>query len=822
MRRRTWPRGMLVALLLIAACDDDRPRQPTPTPATSPTPAATAVPTLTPSPQPATPTASALPTETSPPALLPVLVSSDPPGGSAGVPVSAWIRLDFAAAVGAPPASSFDLRCGGVQPPFAVFPLRGTAEPDASTLVLNPENDLPAGVTCDLSWNGPAGAELLRFSTAPAAAMATAICDRTNPRLTTPFPDDYWLVPDSGTATGVRVDFPVPPVPAFEQSIYAALLEGANTLDGFSPIAHFVVETSAPLDPDSLPHTAAESLDPLASVGLYNLGSPPAPGAPCPTSGCQDFSSTGQRIPFELQLRTDTSVRGVVSHTMLIFPSIPLTPGGHYGLVVTRRALTAAGQPLDPSPFTTALLGDSLSGDAAEVQRARPLLREVLDTVRSSAALPIPDEDVALAVRISIRTIDDIPSDLLAIKSQVLAAPPPATTVESVAGDSDPHVAAVVTGTWQAPDWRDGLFFSRDAGGLPQKAHSAPIAFTLALPAAALGGPVPVIMYQHGNPGSSEAEVPRNARRGLAEAGFAVIGFTDPLNREVTPGVTDDDEAAVEQTTAVLLPLLQSHQIPDYFIEANAEQIAFVRMIQGLGDLDILPIGAPDGVPDLDIDAPLTYVGISDGANHAPAFLPYAPEIRAAALVVGSGRLAETLIHQQAQALLEGVGGFFPNLTPADLWMGFTLFQMIFDRQDPHNYAGLIYRNPLPIAGDTAKASILLTEGLDDPLVPNNATDSLAWEIGPLPHVRPVQRPVPYLTPTDAPISANIDGHTTAAFYQFVPAGVSGVDPTPGCVNQPSGHFCPQTSAEGMYQRVVFLQSALSEMAPRVVDPLAR
>jgi hypothetical protein len=246
-------------------------------------------------------------------------------------------------------------------------------------------------------------------------------------------------------------------------------------------------------------------------------------------------------------------------------------------------------------------------------------------------------------------------------------------------------------------------------------------------------------------------------------------------------------------------------------------------MIQGLGSLDVLPIGAPDGMPDLDIAAPLTYVGISEGANNGPGLLPYAPEIRAAALVVGGARLGEVLIHQQASAFLTTLGSVFPNLTPAEIWVGLGLFQTIFDRQDRHNHARFVYRDPVPIAGSTQKASILLIEGLEDSLVPNHATDSLAWAMGPIPHLKPVQRVVPFLETVDGPVVANMDEQTTAAFYQYVPVDIAGISATPGCAafGEREGHYCAQIAAESLRQRVVFLQTALSQSAPTIIDPLA-
>jgi hypothetical protein len=414
----------------------------------------------------------------------------------------------------------------------------------------------------------------------------------------------------------------------------------------------------------------------------------------------------------------------------------------------------------------------------------------------------------------------------------VLAADPPAVTITSVEPDSSANVAAIVQGTWEAPEWRfevpgtQRLYFFRDFDGRPIQTGTKAVPFTLALPNAALDGPVPLTMYQHGNPGSAQAEVPGNARRYLAEAGFAVVGFTDTLNRELSPGVTDQMAALTLQVAGVLFPLLNNLRVPEFWMETTAEQIAFLRMIEGLGSLDVLPIGAPDGVPDLDVDAPLTYVGISEGANNGQAILPYAPELRAAALVVGGARLAEVLIHQQADQFLTALAGLFPNATPADIWAGFSLFQTIFDVQDRQNHASFIYRDPVLVRGTTRKASILVVEGLNDSFVPNHATDSLAWILGPIPHLQPVQRPVPFLEPAVGPIAGNIDEQTTAAFYQYVPVSIPDIDPTPGCTvlsetSAREGHYCAQSAAESLRQRVVFFQTALTDPAPAIIDPLS-
>lgn len=733
-------------------------------------------------------------------------VASDPPPGGAEVMRTAWIRLQFAEPLPDGALDGFRLSCAGRRQ-------RQTARRlDQTTVLVNPAGELPPEADCRLGWLGTGGVKELTFTTAAAGPPATVLYDRDNRRSIHPLPDDHFLVPDASKRNGVRLSIPVPAASPDVQGIFRTLLRGTAALDGFSPIAHFVIELSDAPEAGSLPRTPAESLDPLASIGLFDLTA--------------DSPTFGTRVPFRTDVRDDLSVTGVRSHSLLVFPSIPLEPGGLYGLVVTRRLRAAATRPFGPSTFMAAALARPQMQDSEALSRARTRTEEVLAALGLDPTQPIEPDDVALALRFTVRTTDDVPMDLLAIKEDLLQSPLPAFTITSVQ-PSSPPLAAIVRGTWEAPDWREGKYFKRDPqSGRPVRTRTNTVPFILALPRAALDRPVPITMYQHGNPGSAEREVPSDARDYLAAAGFAVIGFTDNLNREVSAGIDDTVEAITAQIVDVFFSLLQRQAVPDYWVQTNGEQLAFLRTIAGLGTLDVLPLGSPDGVPDVDPSLPLTYVGISQGANYAPGLIPYAPELRAAAVMVGGARLAEVLIHQQPQAFLDQLGAVFPNMTPADIWTALALFQTIYDNQDEHNHARFIYRAPLEIAGTTKKASILLAEGLNDTLVPNHATESLAWAMGPIPHLKPVQRAVPFLEPIDGPVRGNIDAETTAGFYQYVPVGVPGIDPTPGCVALSpriamEGHYCAQAAAESELQRVIFFQTALADPAPAIIDPLA-
>jgi hypothetical protein len=719
---------------------------------------------------------------------------------------TAWIKLEFVEPIAPEALAGFELKCAGWRHAVHMYRLSPT------TAVANPSPELPPEAECNLAWTGPAGTVQLGFTTMPAGETAIIHYDRDDRRRTNPFPDDFYLTEDSSKPNGVRLAVPAPTGTTDVQAIFRVLLRETVKLDGFSPIAHATIEFTDPPSPASLPTSPAASLDPLATIGLFDI--------------TENSPTFGDRIPFRAQVRDDLNVQSVRTHSALLFPSIPLEPGGRYALVVTRRAYAGLDRPFDPSPFMRAALAEPVAGESEATAEVRALVDEVLAALATDPAQPIERDDVALAVRITVRTTDDIPRDLLAIKEDLVGAPPPAFTITAVEPGTAPQLAAVVRGTWEAPDWRENKFFKHDpVSGRPVQTRTNTVPFILALPAASLDGPVPITMYQHGNPGSAEREVPSDARDYLAAAGFAVIGFTDNLNREVSAGMTDPTAAITAQITDIFFTLLQNQRVPDYWVETNAEQLAFLRMIESLGSLDVLPIGDPDGVPELDPTRPLTYVGISQGANYAPGFIPYAPELRAAAFMVGGARLSEVLIHQQPQAFLQQLGGLYPNMTAADIWMALSLFQTIYDNQDEHNHGRFLYRAPVAVNGTTRKASVLVVEGLNDSLVPNHATESLAWQIGPIPHLLPVQRGVPFLETVTGPVVANIDAETTAAFYQYVPVGVDGIAPTPGCTvlsptSQVEGHYCAQSAAESEHQRVVFFQTALTDAAPTIIDPL--
>jgi len=725
--------------------------------------------------------------------MAPALITSTPADGAGGVSTSDWVELGFAEEPAAEAGQAIALACEGSRLRAAVTALAGN-------LVVNPAAPLPASADCTVGWVGAgARAASLAFRTRAPGPAATVRYDRAVTAKNNPLPDDYFTGPDESTPTGLRVQIPVPTVDAGTRVIAASTIPAANRLDGFSPHGPIVLELSEPADPEDLPVRPEDSLDPLAPLALIEL----TPGSP----------REGKRVPFTAQQRSDRIAEGPLEHTLFVFPAVQLERGGRYGLVISRRLRAASGAGFELGAYLAATLAGPESGEHAGLAKLRPLVREV---AAAAAALPVPilGDDLAFALRFTVGSLAGVSDVPLAMREQLAALPPLNVRITAVHRNFGP-IAAIVEGTFESPWWLDDFdILARDEDGRPRFDSTFEIPFVLALPQSATTTPAPLVFFQHGSPGTADL-VTSVADQELARAGFAVVGFTDTLNRTYGP----DSNAHLQ---GIYLALLRTQEMPGYWIQTLGEQLAFLRALEQLVGLDALPVGAPDGVGDLDPDAPLLYFGQSAGATAGAMLLPYAPEIRAAQLMVGGGRLAESLVHQaprEGGSIIELVGSTFPRLRASELWAGFHSFQMIFDFQEAQTHAARLYRDPIEVGGTTRKASILWTEGLNDSFSPPTSRRAAAHTIG-LPLLEPLRENVSILDVEATPVSANIDEATTGGVFQYVPDGVPGIPPTPGCeFSGTEGHYCAQLATASWLQRVQFFQSAFGEGAPVISNP---
>lgn len=731
------------------------------------------------------------------PEASPPLAAFSPSPVAGALAQTAWLRLRFEGDVPAAALEGFGfaLACEGARVARVAHRIEGR------NVLLDPTPQLPSGA-CRVVWRGPSGAEERSFQVAPLAATApaTPVYDRASPMTLAPFPDDWFTVEDGSTPSGLRLAFAGPPFGDGRDSVLDGIERSMNGFDGFSPVGPMVLAFSHPVERALLPTSEREAQDPFAPISLFDVD----PASP-------DF---GARVPYRVEARDDGAPDGSVDHTLLLFPAITLRTGGQYALVVSRRLLAAgdASRPFAASAFFSRAAGAAAPGDDAATLRVRGLVDPVLDVLASVPTVPLAREDVALALRISVRSLLRDPSDLVAMKENALTAPPPVLTVESTTTTS--RRTLVVRGKLALPDYLgnpDAGALTRDpATGRPKAWRDEPVPFVMTLPSQAADGPVPIVVYQHGSPGSPE-EILGTNNEFLDDAGYAMLGIQDTSNRRYGA-----DSAA--QTGAILVHLIVNGRIPLVELQTHANLQSLLAALPAIAATDWLPAGAPDGRPELDATK-ILYRGISFGAHHSLGFLPFAPEVKAAVSVVGGGRFYENTLHQlDFFGVIPGIQVFLPTVRPVELLVGLAALQNDEDLQDPQHLARHLYRERLPIAGipsDAPPPSLLWLEGVGDNVVSNNATRSAALALG-IPQVGNVRAPSPVLEQAAAPLAGNVGPTRTAGHYQYLPTE------TPSCVTsgQLEGHYCPQRATEARTQILRFFETALGGGAPEILDPL--
>jgi pimeloyl-ACP methyl ester carboxylesterase len=383
-----------------------------------------------------------------------------------------------------------------------------------------------------------------------------------------------------------------------------------------------------------------------------------------------------------------------------------------------------------------------------------------------------------------------------------------AWTVETPVTAPDVRVRFVAT--YPAPEFRkpkpDGKW-ELDASGAPVSQKVENLETFLAFSDSTKGGPRPVVIFGHGLGGDKDGcwgtaerlaqihpqgvavfaiDSPEHGSRGDGSSNLiqSVYGFFG-----IDPNSTDFDIARAR----------------DNFRQMAADQLELVRFIGALGTLDLLPVGAPDGQPDLDVSR-ILYIGHSFGAVQGPTIFALAPEITQANWNVGGAGLMMLLRDSGTFSLV------VKSLAPPGTSFGavarfMAMTQAIVDPGDPLNFARYATLEPLEGVFGWAARDVLLQEVVDDTIVPNSTTEALARAAG-LEVLNPVQPPSG-TNEVSAPVSGNLATGGTGVICQF--------DTINGGKNAVHGDLI--FSPEGQAQYVEFFKTGLAAAHATVPAP---
>ncbi|MFN7950395.1 MAG: hypothetical protein U0610_01630 [bacterium] len=555
-----------------------------------------------------------------------------------------------------------------------------------------------------------------------------------------PFPSDLFTAPDPSRPNGRRIAVDTQPIPVFVG------LAGDTEMDGFDVDGRMMVALSAAPDEASLPDPAG-STDPAASI-LLTVADPAAPGF-------------GEPVPF-LTILEPLGVAQQPPRYMLMLRALrPLAPSTRYALVITRRLRTAEGGSFGRSPAMQALL--SARGVPAELADYGRALRASVEAIARPLALA--RDQIAAATVFTTASDEASAGGLLRLVDAEIATAdvvPAGFAMDGIDASHSDDTTLFVDGHIQAYEYRraDQTFDPARFARVPIPAPRTQLEVIVALPRHASHAPVAI--FGHGI--NSSKEEMRGIGRVLAERGIATVAI--------------DFVEHGSRFTGELIPalaFLSVDWIPggrDNARQTVADLVQLARAVEtNLGDLDVLPEGAPDGQPDVD-GSRLGYVGISFGAILGSMFCTVDPSVRVAALLVGGGTWTD--IAFGFPPLNSGGDGFgtiagiadLLNLPVSDVLTLMAVGQSVFAPGDPLTFARWLRDGP-PLATRPRQArSVLSIEVMNDQVVNNKSNEALARSID-LPLLVPVARAVPGLVDTDSPVQANGPDGTTFGLVQY-------------------------------------------------------
>jgi hypothetical protein len=571
-----------------------------------------------------------------------------------------------------------------------------------------------------------------------------------------PFPNDFYSVRDSGTATGKRVHLEAPSMP---HNRAGKPIDPAdyNRLDGFSPGAMIVVKVPGLDTRRAFKRTGAV---PQGNVGRYD-----DPRAPVVVIDAR----TGARHPIWAEI--DANPADAADRTLIIRPAVNFREGRRY-IVALRRLRDAGGDPIRP-PAAFRVYRDRLITTQPEIEARRNSFERIFTSLREAG---IARRGLYMAWDFTVRSERSLSAAMLHVRDDAfgqlgdrnlrdlrVAGQPPAfdvTGVTDFSAEEDPRIARQVEGFLRVPCYLDtpscapvGSRFNYGSDGLPaqmgagtSEPNMAEAGFTCLIPRRAVDGPAPrrarISLYGHGLLGSRGEVDASNIKSMAAEHNFVFCA-------------TDWFGFATQNIPNVLAILQDLSNFP---LLADGTQQGFLNFLY-LGRAMIHPRGFA-AHPAFHVDGTLAtspaidtrrlfYDGNSQGGILGGALTALAPDFNRAVLGVPAMNYS-TLLRRSVDfdpfaegefggVICEEIGlpvcpvddtplGLYDNY-PDELErpLLFALIQMLWDPAEANGYAQHMTADPL---ADTPRHKVLMHVAFGDHQVANVASEVEARTIG--------------------------------------------------------------------------------------------
>ena len=539
-----------------------------------------------------------------------------------------------------------------------------------------------------------------------------------------PFPDDYYTVKDTATATGRRVDLHDAGMPqnVAEKPIAAAPY---NLNDGFSPGQAITVRVPGLDNPQAFANTDPLPLNQLSRNDSDDSNEPIV----------VIDADTAKRVPIWVEL--DSNATSPDSTSLLIHPATKFESGHHY--IVAMRKLRDSSNAKIPAPEGFRYYRDDLPSDEQAINDQRKRFDKVFRALRKAS---VKRHNLYLAWDFTVSTDENIAKRLLHIRDDAFAqlgdtnlsdgvvqGTTPPFTVDSVTDDPDTELARRITGHFTVPCYLTNnceppAVFDLDANGNPVQHGTYDANFDCIIPHAAVDDPGAApgrpSLYGHGLLGSAD-EVGSGPQRTLAQEHNFVMCATDEI------GFSEGD---VPNTIGILQNLGRFPELTDRVQQGLLDELLLGRLMDNpsgfLSDPAFHVNGTSTSSPPVIDTSQLYYNGNSQGGILGGALTAVSPDFTRASLGVpamGYSTLLTRSIDFDAYASI--LYPAYPNELSRPLAL--SLIQMIWDRSEPNGYAHRMTTNPL---ANTPPHEVLMNVALGDHQVTNYQADVEARTIG--------------------------------------------------------------------------------------------
>ena len=528
-----------------------------------------------------------------------------------------------------------------------------------------------------------------------------------------PWPSDRWLVDDSSTVTGKRLQYDPAAMPlnfegdAFEVDAYAYR-------DGFSPASPILTAFRPDLDVDATPGLAKQgefeqSLAADSATILLDL-------------------ETGERVPHWVELdaraHEDDSISFPAPGVVYLRPAANLESDRSYG-VALRNVVLADGTTAEATPVFKALRDGTIT-TSASIEDRRPRYENLFGKLDEAG---VDRADLVQAWTFHTASDDNLLRPLLGMRDDALerVGDGIGCTVTSVQEDVDDRTFRRVDGTFTIPLYMDSDDSPAHAvwgdDGVPEFQGWGEAPFTLLIPRSLAepdAGPGRLLTFGHGLMGSAVGEGGGGYLRRLTQDLGMVSVATD------WQGMSDSDLVAVGRA---LSNVGEFPAVGERLMQGMINFLVLTRTFKGA--CRTLPDLLVDGEPVIDDGEPY-YLGISQGGIFGGTLMALSTDIARGALLVGGisypmmiGRSVD--FHEYE--LIYRV--WYPRRIDREILM--SVMSSMWDFSEPAPFMRHILRDPLP---GTPPKQILYQVALHDSQVPNVASDMAARELG-IPQLAP-------------------------------------------------------------------------------------